>query len=306
MIRLLILAASLQGKVVFQDLPRQKLCVKGLSYAREFAVAKACSETVRIARIRGVSRESKGEPRLWLDRALLGPLRAEFNDDGWASPAPVALSPGKHSLSIECGDEAFEIEGLQIGEATPGPAPAKRKKGGAKAGALPPPTPQPTHEACHGLVENKSWLPGRPNKAILLSVVNGREIRTPLLSVLKRGEKLRWWFYVHPRPSKDTLRFPPILLECRAAKDGRWMLAFTIDSQEMLKALRKKKEGYEPVPKGYREDKWSSLDLELCPDGILHLSLNEGEVSGEFSVPGAEMPLLIQTSQIEFEIKGEK
>jgi len=117
---------------------------------------------------------------------------------------------------------------------------------------------------------------------------------------------LRWWFYVHPRPSRDTLRFPPILLECMKGKDGRWLLAFTIDHQELIKALERKKKDYEPTPLGYREDKWTALDLELCPDGRLHLSLNEGEVRGEFLVDGAEMPLMIQTSQIEFEIKGEK
>jgi hypothetical protein len=302
--RLLLLGTGLQAHVLFQDLPAQKVCQGGLPWVREFDVAMPCTETVRIRSLSGLTREHQGEARLWLDNTLLGPLRREFGQGGWESPIPVAFSQGKHSLSIECGAEPFEMAGVVIGSASDeAPRPALQAKAPAPAKAQASEA-QGSKPPCPGLTQNEQWYPGKPSRTILLSVVAGRPVKTPLLATLKRGERLRWWFYIHPRQKKDSLEFPPVVVEWLQGQDGTGMLAFSIDTQELLRAEGRTQKDYEGKPLGYDEDKWTPLDLAFCQDGTLRLSLNRGEVHGSFQVHDPEIPLRIQTSEIEFEVKG--
>jgi hypothetical protein len=275
-------------------------------------VPEACSATVSIASLKGLSRQHKGEARLWLNDSLLGPLRIEHGGKGWVSVDRVYFPKGRHTLSIECGDEPFVMAGVRVGERGPEsrhpsagqvpeaetmeePAEAGKDAGASGRGG----------RICQGLSLNTQWLPGKPGRAIMHSVVSGAAVRTPQLTLLKKGEHLRWWFYIHPRPGKgDSLRYAPILLEWLKTDDGKWLLAFSVDHKEMRKALEKKKKDYEPRPFGYRPEKWTPLDLEFCPDGNLRLNLNDGELRGEFAAPVEELPIYVQTREIEFEIKG--
>jgi hypothetical protein len=305
----LALALPLQARILFQDMPAQKVCGGGEPWVREFDVPQACSETVHIQRIRGVTREHQGEARLWLDNTLLGPLRREFGQGGWQSPAAVEFSQGKHSLSIECGAEPFEIQGVVIGsgaqDVDPSDPPRRpRPQAQEPAEALPAPTPD-----CPGLALNTQWYPGRPSRTIMLSVVAGRSVKTPMLATLKQGERLRWWFYIHPRMRHGALEYPPVVVAWQQDDEGPGTLSFSIDYHELMRSEGRAggaaQKNYEGRPKGYVEDKWTPLDLAWCPGDRLSLSLNRGEVHGEFSAKGVAIPLRIQTSEIEFEIKGE-
>lgn len=283
---------------LFLDVRPYKLCADAGGWRGEFSLAESVTAQVEIKRVTGARREHKGEARFWIDGLLLGPIRREYDGAGWSHPKQLSLSSGVHRLEIECGEEAFEIQGVRVW---------MRGAGRTKAGrAARPPLRKPSDLAqgpCGMLKINKQW-PGKPERAVLLSVTGGKKASTGLLATLKRGEALRWYFKIEPRPLEGSSAHPPILFKQLRSDGGQWQLEFELDGNEWAKAVAKRAEGLDFFPKGYKKGKWNPLDLTLCEDGRFLISLSEGEVQGEIEVKDPSMPLEIIAKDLEISVKG--
>jgi hypothetical protein len=305
----LALASALHAQALFEERPAQRVCGEGLGWARSFEAPRDCSATVSIRRLEGLTREHDGEARLWLDDTLLGPLRREFGGGGWESVEPVALKAGRHALSIECGAEAFEMEGVRVGTPDSGASvaakPAPPSTPAAPAGVALTHTPEPffPFQPCPDLAVNTGWPHLDPRHAILLSVLNGRAASSGVLADLQNGQRLRWWFKISPRPN-GPLHFPPILLSELRIEGRRWALQFSVDHEEMARIKAERRPSGPPAPLGYRPGRWTPLDLALCADGSFHLSTNNGEVGGDLKVPEKDMAIEVWSREIEIAVKG--
>ncbi len=292
---LLLGGAACQGAVLFEDAARRRVC--GPAYERSFHVSLSTPARVEIKALRGLTKEHKGGAKLWLDDSLLGPLRPQHQAGGWINPRPLTLGAGAHTLSIECGAESFEIEGLRVTSGSPAPRPPA-----PAPTALPSPAPSRLPD-CAPLSSHPSW-PGKPGRSILLSVVQGRAASSGLLATLKRGQTTTWWFRISRLPETTGLEYPPIVLNHRLGPDGLHQLEFALDHEE-LKAIKKKRmPAYQPL--GYVPNRWTPMRLDFCPDGRLGISLNFGKVSSTLKIQEQEMPLEVHSREIELEIKGEK
>lgn len=304
---LLLLAAHLEGKVLFEEKARQSVCAEEQSWSRVFEVPEDCSATVQIAELRGLSAEDRGEARFWLDDTLLGPLRREFDGAAWESVYPVALRKGEHHLSIECGDESFEIRDVRVGTVEARPPSKTLSKANAAPEAPRPLSATamelPDFSSCDALTSVQSWPNATPWRAIVLSIVDGRAGRSGEIVDLKAGQRLRLWFKIPPQAG--ALQFPPLLLSELKTGDGNWALQFSIDHLAMQEDLRAKRDGKPSQPLGYRPGRWTPMDLALCADGNFHLATNEGQVKTEFPVDHKEMHIEIWARELELSLVGE-
>lgn len=191
--------------------------------------------------LQGLRHDSNAAPEVFLDEVYLGPLRSEHGAD-WRSPQAVDLSPGAHVLELRCADamdaDDVSLQRLQV-------------LSDSEARPVRTVTAKPARTDCGALVGRRDWPQRLHGKALILSVLSGRQRSSGSLVTLH--EPQRWMLQARVPKGSDG-RPLALAAELSYPQPGHARLLFYVDatSSPQVDEL------------GYTPGAWEPLSFRYC------------------------------------------